>query len=280
MVLCLLPCYHFLFILLLTPAERRPKKRLLLRMGSMIAIEFRLSIFVMRIYVASKLEDAAPRLRVSSGRLMNFTGMPAKRVADRRASARRLIKDSRRDRWAESRCARLTSTAQRSLGQFSPRVAEIRLKSHRGDDNWNLNVARLPVESHRHRVMKFFVYETAPRRSKKILSAVVQKMLASDCVYHSMSISRFIHHLRTWLFSPLRRPFSASTVFALCLWEEFCFHMGSSSITLALKLNIEAQRTDEWLPASARSPLRCADAGPGGIPIALFHQMELDSVRV
>lgn len=30
---------------------------------------------------------------------------------------------------------------------------------------------------------------------RNILLAVVQKMLASDCVYHSMSISRFIHHL-------------------------------------------------------------------------------------
>lgn len=65
---------------------------------------------------------------------------------------------------------------------FASSRREIRLKSHRGDDNWNLNVARLPVESHRHRVMKFFVYEAASRRSKKILSAVVQKMLARPVI--------------------------------------------------------------------------------------------------
>lgn len=99
MVLCLLPCYHFLFILLLTPAERRPKKRLLLRMGSMIAIEFRLSIFVMRIYVASKLEDDCnTTLSVQRGRLMNLTGMPREACGGSSCLGERLIKDSRRDR--------------------------------------------------------------------------------------------------------------------------------------------------------------------------------------
>lgn len=56
MVLCLLPCYHF--FIYSPPASSQKKGELfLLRMGSMIAIEFRLSIFVMKIYVASKLDE-------------------------------------------------------------------------------------------------------------------------------------------------------------------------------------------------------------------------------
>lgn len=187
MVLCLLPCYHFLFILLLTPDERRPKKRLLLRMGSMIAIEFRLSIFVMRIYVAAKLEDAATRLRVSSGRFDE------------------LYRNARKACGGSSCLASLLETLavtdERTVviwawqAPHTDRSANFRLEprdsSQVAPRRWQLEFKRRPSSTPCNEIPRLRNHG----RAEKILSAVVQKMLASDCVYHSVSISRFIHHL-------------------------------------------------------------------------------------
>lgn len=67
MVLCLLPCYHFFLFILLLLHRKLGEAKFSRRMGLMIGIEFRLSIFrFMKIYVVAKLDGSAEEERVQS----------------------------------------------------------------------------------------------------------------------------------------------------------------------------------------------------------------------